>query len=217
MNPEYKIIAPCIERLDFLPLEKACDVLEVDAPKYSIDCVNWKDRFPYHPITAFSIAHTTKRLYIDFFVRCNYLRAVNYRNNSNVCEDSCVEFFMQIPGVDEYWNFEMNCIGTINASHRKDRAHPIRLTDSEIRRIGIYASCGCSPFKELEGLFMWNLAVSVPFDLVGLLEQFPTKIFGNFYKCASATSMPHYLSWAPIKTEAPNFHCPEYFGLIELE
>lgn len=134
-----------------------------------------------------------------------------------MCEDSCVEFFLKVPGSEEYWNFEFNCIGTVNASHRKDRKNPTRLTDAEIDRIKRYASCGTSPFNEMEGLFPWTLTIAIPFDLIGLDPKIlPVTIEGNFYKCASGTSMPHYLSWAPIKTEAPNFHCPEFFGQILL-
>ena len=40
---------------------------------------------------------------------------------------------------------------------------------------------------------------------------------GNFNKCASATSQPHYLSWAPIHTAEPDFHHPECFGGIVLD
>ena len=213
-----KIEVPFIERLDTVSMEEVCSILEAEAPKHGINCVNWEKEFPYHPITVFSIAHSEKYIYVDYFVRCNYLRAVNYRNNTAVSEDSCVEFFFQLPGSDEYWNFEFNCIGAVNASHRKDRKNPIRLTDEEIAKIRRYASCGETPFNELEGLFNWSVCVGIPFDLIGINNaDMPLTIKGNFYKCASATGMPHYLSWNPIKTEKPDFHRPEFFGTIVLE
>lgn len=213
-----RITVPRIEGLDEMKMDAVCERLEVEAPKCGINSVNWSDEFPYHPITVFSIARSDKYLYINFFVRCNYLRAVNHTNNSPVSEDSCVEFFMQVPGSDEYWNFEFNCIGAVNASHRKDRKNPTRLNEEEIASIRRYASCGTSPFQELEGLFSWSLAVAIPFELVGISsDSFPLEIRGNFYKCASQTSMPHYISWSPIETETPNFHCPEFFGDIVLE
>ena len=37
----------------------------------------------------------------------------------------------------------------------------------------------------------------------------------NFYKCGDKLSVPHYLSWNPVTTEKPDFHRPEYFGLLE--
>lgn len=214
----YELRAPSMDGLDALSMEAAGEQMELCAPKYGVNCVNWKEAFPYHPITVFSIAHSSRYLYVNYFVRCNYLRAVNYRNNTNVCEDSCVEVFLRMPDSEEYWNFEFNCIGAVNASHRKDRKHPVRLTDGEIAEIKRYASCGANPFQELEGLFSWNVVIAIPFELMGLnASQFPVTLTGNFYKCASATSMPHYLSWAPIHTEKPDFHRPEYFGRIILE
>lgn len=213
-----RISIPLIERLDNMGIAEVGETLYTEAPKFAINSVNWKEQFPYHPITAFATAHSREYIYVDFFTRCNYLRAVNYKNNSPVSQDSCVEFFLQVPGSDEYWNFEFNCIGTVNASHRKERNNPHRLTDDEISLIKRYASCGNSPFQELEGLFNWSLTIGIPFSLIGIENpEFPVEIKGNFYKCASATSMPHYLSWAPIKTEKPDFHRPEFFGKIVLE
>lgn len=217
MNSKYELTAPFIERLDDLSMEEVCDVLEVEAPKYGINSVNWKEQFPYHPITVFSIAHSRRYIYVNYFVRCNYLKAVYYKNNAKVCEDSCVEFFLQLPESPEYWNFEFNCIGAVCASHREERHSPTRLTDAEIAKIKRYASCGGNPFQELEGLFNWNVAIAIPFDLIGLdFAKLPVTIKGNFYKCASGTSMPHFLSWAPILTEKPDFHTPQFFGNIVL-
>ncbi|MDO4827106.1 MAG: carbohydrate-binding family 9-like protein [Bacteroidia bacterium] len=39
----------------------------------------------------------------------------------------------------------------------------------------------------------------------------------NFYKCGDGLSKPHYLSWAPVLTEKPNFHSPQFFGEVEFE
>ncbi len=39
----------------------------------------------------------------------------------------------------------------------------------------------------------------------------------NFYKCGDGLSKPHYLSWAPVRTEKPNFHTPQFFAEVEFE
>lgn len=215
---EYVLNVPFVEGLDAMSMASVADYMELHLKKVGINCVNWEDKYPYHPITVFSMAYSDKFLYVNYFVRCNYLRAVNYKNNSPVAEDSCVEFFLQTPGSEEYWNFEFNCIGAINASHRKDRKHPMRLTDMELATVKRYATCGNNPFQELEGIFNWGLAIAIPFELIGVdVSKRPIEMKGNLYKCASATSMPHYLSWALIKTDKPDFHRPEYFGKIILE
>ncbi len=210
---------PRIDRLDELTDSDAIIALLDDKGSRSqISCVNWAEAFPYRPMTSFSAAYSAKGIYIDFLVRCNYLRAENYEDQSPVSQDSCVEFFIDPRCDGHYWNFEFNCIGTINASHRSERPNPVRLSSEELAQVRRYPSCGTRPFCELQGLFTWNLLVFIPFSLIGLDgDCLPEKARGNFYKCASATSEPHYLSWRPIQTEKPDFHRPEFFGEIIFE
>lgn len=192
-------------------------LLDEKAPRDTVEAVNWADSYPYRPLTVFMTAHSSTMLYIDFFVRCNYLRAENYENQSPVSDDSCVEFFVEPTGKLPYWNFEFNCIGTVNASHRSERKNPTRLTDEQLARIERYPSCGTRPFRELEGLFTWNLLVGIPLDLLGVeYKGEPIEMRGNFYKCASAASQPHFLSWNEIQTDKPDFHQPDFFGKITL-
>lgn len=210
-----------VSRLDFLDglsLERVCNYLENHAGKTIIDHCNWSDMYPYHPLTVFATAYSKKYIYVDFFVRCNYLKATNYTDNSPVSQDSCVEFFLSTPNSKEYWNFEFNCIGTINASHRETRENPTRLNTEQLNSIKRYASCGNRPFEEMEGLFSWNLTIAIPLELIGLnADDAPINLKGNFYKCGSKTSSPHFLSWAPINTEKPDFHRPEFFKDIILK
>ena len=193
-------------------------LLESRAARHSIASLNWPEQFAYAPLTTFTAAHSGKYIIIDFFVRCNYLRAENYLPQSPVSQDSCVEFFVSPTCDNHYWNFEFNCIGTINASHRSERKNPTRLTEEELAKIKVVPSCGTRPFCEMEGIFSWNLLVAIPLDLIGVhYEGKPIEMKGNFYKCASATSAPHYLSWNPISSERPDFHRPDCFGAIVLE
>lgn len=48
-------------------------------------------------------------------------------------------------------------------------------------------------------------------------DDMPHKLYGNFYKGADGSATPHYVSWNPIQTANPDFHCPEYFGTLVLE
>ncbi len=199
-------------------LDTAINVLDTKGHRLIIDHANWETKYPYKPLTAVAVAHSGSSLFLDFFVRCNYMRAVNTVDQSAVSEDSCVEFFVSPTADNHYWNFEFNCIGTINASHRSERHNPVRLTSDELARVIRYPSCGKRPFCELEGLFTWNLLAVIPLDLIGTkFDDRPIEMKANFYKCASATSSPHYLSWNPVTTENPDFHRPEFFGNIILE
>ncbi len=212
-------------KLPFLPqleqLQSAGEVmslLENEGTRRTISSLNWPKLYPYAPLTTFTAAHSGEAIYIDFFVRCNYLRAENYTNLSPVSQDSCVEFFVAPFSNELYYNFEFNCIGTINASHRTERHNPTRLSAKELSRIRVTSSCGNRPFKEMEGIFSWNLLIKIPLDLMGIeYNDNPITMRANFNKCASATSAPHYLSWNPINSEKPDFHRPEDFGILILE
>lgn len=209
---------PFIADLDFLNTDAIFNRLESSGVRHSIGELNWKDQYPYHPLTTFTIAHSAKYIYVNFFVRCNYLRAVNYENNSPVYEDSCVMFYVQPLDSQEYSRFEFNCIGTINAVRQTGEDSSVRFTDEEIASISLLPSCGRRPFREIEGLFTWDILVAIPLKLVGVeYNGGPLKLKGNFFKCASGTSQPHFLSWSPVKSKEPDFLRPESFGEIILE
>lgn len=207
------LTVPFIPILDDMPMENVCEILEAQSARQSIECLNWPEVFSYKPITIFDIARSEKYLYINYFVRGNCLVALNSTNNSPVWQDSCVEFFTQVPGEKEYYNFEFNCIGACLASKRESRENSQSLNDEQINSIKRYASAGIKPFQEMLGIFAWELLVAIPFDLMGLDgKNLPEMIRGNFYKCADGSSLPHYLSWSPIETPKPDFHRPEFFG-----
>lgn len=209
---------PYLPELDNVSLDEAVKMLHQKGKRFVVETLNWKEQFPYRPLTVYTIAHSGTRIYIDFFVRCNYLRAVNFENNSSVHQDSCVEFFVAPEGLTPYYNFEFNCIGTIHAACRIDRNNGTPLTDEQLATVRRLSSCGTKPFNELEGIFTWNLCVSIPLDLIGITyEGKPIDMRANFYKCADSTAAPHFLSWAPIDTPEPDFHRPEFFGSITLE
>jgi hypothetical protein len=213
------ISAPYVPQLDELQNpDEISTMLETMGTRSQINVLNWPDKFAYAPLATFTIAHSGTAIYIDFFVRCNYLRAENTANQSPVSDDSCVEFFVSPTCDSLYWNFEFNCIGAVNSSHRRERKNKTPLTDEEISRIRRYTSCGTRPFKEMEGMFAWNVIVAIPLDLMDVhYEGNPIEMRANFYKIAAATSAPHYLSWNPIKSEEPDFHRVVDFGRLILE
>ena len=201
--------------LDKMPLCQVSQYLDANLEHEIIDNVNWAEQYPYKPICSFVVAVSLTRLYVFYSVISKGLRAVNTVDLSPVAEDSCVEFFLQVPDHDEYWNFEINCIGTLNASHRVERSLPTRLTKEELESIGRFSSCGKDAIEDQDGTFCWDLVVSIPLQLAGLDgENLPDYVKGNFYKCGSKTSHPHYVSWNPIYAPNPDFHRPDCFGTL---
>ncbi len=216
---KYEARLPYAPRLEGPTLPEVANMLEEAGTRLSVESLNWPQEFPYRPLTVVSAAHSGKHIFLDFLVRCNYLRAVNYKPNSRVSEDSCVEFYLQPdPASDRYWSFGCNCIGIVSA-HCHDASDSRYLTPEELSLIKVYASVGTRPFQEVEGSFIWSVTMAIPLEIFGLTYTpgTPLHMRGNFNKCASATSQPHYLSWAPIASEHPDFHRLDCFAPITLE
>ena len=205
--------------LNDIELEAASELMDGFGHRDLVENLNWKETYPYRPITLFNIARSNNSIFIKYSVRGSMLRAIYSNDLEPVNEDSCVEFFCKLPDSDNYMNFEFNCIGTCNASKRKSKTEGVvRYTLDELSQIKRYPSIGRRAFNEMEGMFEWELTVKIPFTLMGIdPNNLPKKLLGNFYKCADGTDSPHYVSWSPIKTKKPNFHCPEFFGELIFE
>lgn len=219
MKKQQILHIPFCGDLDDLSLDAVGNALEDGGVRFSVEALNWPSQYPYRPLTVVTAAHTSKAIYLDFLVRCNYLRAVNYKDNSPVSEDSCVEFYLQPdPMVNRYFTFEFNCIGSLNSAICKDKDVCEPLNENLLKSVKRYASVGTRPFQEVEGSFIWSVVVAIPFSLIGVeYTELPLKMRGNFNKCASATSQPHFLSWAPINSDEPDFHRPDSFGDIVID
>lgn len=183
-------------------------------PHQSIDQVNWSESFPAKPDTNFVIARSKDSLFIHYQVKEQQIKAIYTKDQDPVWQDSCVEFFCQLPGRETYFNFEFNCIGTCLATERKGRTEDVQpLSPEKMAQIKRYPSLGKTSFEEQKGNFEWTLTVEIPFEILGLdAAKLPESIKGNFYKCGDETSVPHYVSWNPIHLEKPDFHRPDFFG-----
>ena len=179
-----------------------------------IDCVNWS-AFPYAPRVSFRIAHSDDALALLFEVEEEHVRAVSLESNGPVWEDSCVEFFVKSPEGEGYFNFEVNCIGTALAAFRRSRTDADHFDEERMARVRRFGSL---PHAEIdsrgEGQRWWMVEV-IPFALLGL-QGAPKSIEANFYKCGDKCDKAHFLSWSPIGLPEPNFHCPEFFGVVDM-
>lgn len=204
----------------FIPeLEKCTDsevlnaMLEQEA--HAVSNVNWAAEYPYAPNVSFRIAHTADSIVIMFEVEEDHVKAVEMQNHGKVWQDSCVEFFVGNPCGEGYFNFEVNCIGTILAAKRTSRIDPAYLSEDKVAQIRRITSLERKPVdSEGEGQKWWMIEM-IPFALLGL-SQAPQALKANFYKCGDCCSKPHFLSWSPIDLPSPDFHCPAFFGDLEL-
>ncbi len=197
-------------------LEKAADAS--GAGKGVTDYVNWPETFPYRPECKFITGWCETGIGILFHVTGLDLRAKAMKNNDRTWEDSCCEFFVADTSDGTYYNFEMNCIGTLLVGKRKDRKDCIHFSDNQIEEIHQFSSLERREMNINDKEFSWSIGMFIPFELIGIdPKNMPTSIRANFYKCGDLTAHPHYLSWAPIDTPTPDFHRPEFFGILEFQ
>ena len=208
------IEAPFIRNVESLRDSEVRLVMRDRLEPHPIDCVNWSD-YPYAPKVSVRVAHSDDALALLFEVEEEHLRAVTTQSNGPVWEDSCVEFFVENPSGEGYFNFEINCIGTALAALRRSRTDATHFSDDRlacVRHFGSLPHAAIDSFGEGQ---RWWMVEIIPFALLGI-ERPPKRIRCNFYKCGDKCRRPHYLSWSPIASDEPNFHCPDCFGTVDL-
>ena len=211
------IAVPYIENLEQKRFEELCLTMEENGSKAFMDTVCWPDDFPYMPDASFSIARSATHLVILYRVCGLDLRAEALEDNGPVWEDSCCEFFVSDPEDGTYYNFEMNCIGTLLASKRKSRDDFRMFTEKQLGEIIRYSSLEKKRYDASGKLCTWQTAVCIPFRLIGADgSHLPESFRANFYKCADKAAHPHFLSWNPVEVPQPDFHRPEFFGRLDI-
>ncbi len=188
-------------------------------------------RFPWadsghHPRTQARLLYDDQHLAAAFHVDDQYVRAVARKFQDSVCTDSCAEFFVApVPGSDAYFNFEVNCGGTmlvfrcVSAEERAAGRETQPLSDDDGATIAMAHTLPQIVEPELTEPTAWTIEYHVPFALFaahfGIAAPGPGATWrANFYKCADHTSHPHWGSWAPVDTPRPNFHVPASFQPI---
>ena len=187
------------------------------APWNLIDTVNWTE-YAYRPRVQFRMVYGETAFLLQYAVREQAVRAIATIDNGEVWKDSCVEFFVTPADDDIYYNFEFNCAGTCLLAagpSRNDREAAKTSVISPIRR---QPSLGRHPFGERKGETEWDLALVIPYTCLFKHPDYSPAgktVRANFYKCGDDLTVPHFLSWNPIKTEKPDFHRPEFFGTVK--
>ncbi|MDP6017667.1 MAG: carbohydrate-binding family 9-like protein [Candidatus Latescibacteria bacterium] len=163
-----------------------------------------------------------------FEVDDRYVRATAEKFNDSVCCDSCVEFFVAPsadPEQNAYFNFEVNCGGTIllhrcaSSAEKETGRKNENVTDEDGATIRIAHTLPRIVDPEIAEATNWSVEYHVPWSLFETYFGAVTPVAdatwrANFYKCADRTSHPHWGSWSPVDTPRPNFHQPDSFQLI---
>ena len=201
---------------DFPGLDDISERLDSLHPRNAIDVLNWEG-FDYKPDVKFSIAYTRHEILLKYYVTEQWFKAEKTETNQEVYEDSCVEFFVA-PDDGIYYNIELNAIGTCLMGSGTERSNRIRIAPGIISSIRRAGSSGVNSISEKSGEYSWTITIAIPFNVFihSEVKELKGRIFrANFYKCGDKLRVPHSLTWNPMGTEKPDFHRPEFFGLLK--
>jgi hypothetical protein len=185
---------------------------------------NW----PWHDYSKYPIPKATAKclysdsgIYLFFEVKEMYIQAKHTEYQSRVFQDSCVEFFAA-PNEKGYFNFEINCIGTLLLHwNEPDDTNRLEIPLEDIKNLKIVSSLGAEAITKprlCPETGYW-VECFLPFSIFTKYTGIKVPASGdfwraNFFKCGDKTSEPSWGSWSPVKQPKPSFHHPEYFGKI---
>ena len=208
------------------PLDGAWDS-QIWRPVPALGVAHFHARSGAHrpPVQA-KLLHARGTLHVLFRVQDRFVRAACTRYGQMVCKDSCVEIFVQPKDTAGYFNFEVNCGGTMLLWYVRDATLTpqgqfkdyTEVPADVARAIGVYHSLPAHVPDEIGEPVEWRVQLAIPASVlepfVGPIGELRGQAWrANLFKCADATSHPHWASWNPIGEEL-NFHQPRYFGTL---
>jgi hypothetical protein len=170
-----------------------------------LDCV-WENTFPSPYKTTAQLVHSDEGIFLRMATDEWPIRVTAMKHNESVCVDSCMEFFF-VPNTEEtkYINLEANPAGILRISIGDGRGARQNLDRVHVETL----------IRPEQG---WQLMAYIPYEFLekhyGNINK--KQIRANFYKCGDLTVKKHYSMWNRVETERPDYHRPEYFGLVIL-
>lgn len=182
---------------------------------------NWNPSFS--PKTEVKLCYNDMHLFVIFRVQDQYLKCLIEKHNGPVWQDACVEFFFT-PNSDDpqdYFNIEVNCAGYAYMAYQRISRIDFDLFSTEdIKSTQIAHSIDGQVAQEIEDPMEWVIEYRLPFAMLSRYKEFQNPSKGdtwsaNFFKCAENNSHPHWLSWTKITSPQPEFHLPQFMGMLK--
>lgn len=169
--------------------------------------------------TAVKLAYNETHLLVQVQSEDVHSFADHTELNSQVCEDSCVEFFFS-PRAERgtpYFNVEVNCIGTPHFAYGPGRAPRVKSQVEQAQTLEVQAS-EMGPLKvESDQDQSWEVSFKVSLEVLKQWSeedlQFNGIWWANFYRCGGRVE-PQYAAWNSIDNSEPDYHRPEQFGQL---
>jgi len=159
------------------------------------------------------LCHDGENLYVRMEAKEKNIRAQVTSPYEQVCADSCLEFFFSPKmGDKRYFNFEWNPLANCYVGFGRERKTRARLILKDPK--GRFSP---KVFETGDG---WGIEYTIPGEFIRDYApdfDFCGEAACNFYKCGDLTEKPHYLAWAPLSSEKPDYHRPQDFARIVFE
>lgn len=175
---------------------------------------------PFEPVVSAKMMYDKENLYLIYKVEDRHVRIQNTKFNSSVSSDACVEFFFS-PDKDwpmRYFNIEINAGGTALMAYQIDGKR-INAKEADFSVVELAHTLPKKLDQEISEPVTWFLEFKLPLSLLGKYGNFTqpqrgVKWKANFYKTSSKSTNPHYLTWSVVHNPKPQFHLPQYFGIL---
>ncbi|MBQ4528475.1 MAG: carbohydrate-binding family 9-like protein [Clostridia bacterium] len=189
-------------------IERMNDSAWENANVANVACRNWRE-FEYIPHTTAKILYSDYGIHVQMESEEKPILARYRHQNTPVCTDSCMEFFISPNENDtHYFNFEINPIGTMCLGCCNSRYDVVKPDENKVY----------FDVKTYVDDKTWKIQYTIPFEFINKYVGGYTKnMRGNLYKCGNDTKQCHYLSYYPMHATERDFHRPEYFGSFILE
>jgi Carbohydrate-binding family 9 len=189
-----------------------------------LELANYMGAIPaFRPVVHAKMMYDDENLYVIFHVEDRFVRCVTNMPNGPVWEDSCVEFFFS-PDIylpEKYFNLEINCGGTPLMHYNiVPRMVIIEVSVENLNKIEIAHSLPDLVDPEIKEPVIWIVEYKIPVSILKKYSAVTSPGPGvewkaNFYKCAEKNSNPHFITWSVVKNDKPDFHLPQFFGLLK--
>jgi hypothetical protein len=174
---------------------------------------------PFVPTTEVKMLYDDANIYLLFKVEDRFVQVLATEINGPVWRDSAVEFFFapNPAAPADYFNLEINAGGTPLLGHKGGKPSVV-----DIQRIEIAHTLPKVVSPEITEPITWTIYARIPLDMISKYVHVAKPSPGvswraNFYKIADKESNRHFLSWSEVKNDKPNFHLPEFFGILNFK
>lgn len=159
------------------------------------------------------LCHDEETLYVRMTAKEKDIRATLTGPLDQVCNDSCLEFFLA-PKADDarYFNFEWNRLCNAYVGFGGARETRVRQIPGDMNALFQPIA-----FDTEDG---WGIEYRIPKAYIQMYMpdfEFRGQAACNFYKCGDRTEIPHYLAWAKLSSDTPDYHRRQDFGRLIFE